>query len=168
MTKRRINMRTERAVRRLLVGVAVLLPLLASLTAGIRRAWAEPGTQSDLRDVNTGEKKGRFVIAPNGSDHGTFFAEVTVNIYDLEPNTTYQVWRAIDFVPDGVYEPMAPGAPWAEIATITTSAGGAGEAHFIRESPLPSGFQFDLLIQVRRNDGATVALQSEVMTITVK
>src|SRR5207247_11461974 len=97
MTKRRINVRIERAVRRLLIGVAVLLPLLTSLMVDIHSAWAEPGTQSDLTDVNTGEKKGHVVIAPNASGNGTFFAEVTVNVHDLEPDTTYQVWRAVDF-----------------------------------------------------------------------
>ena len=89
----------------------------------------------------------------------------TLNVHDLEPNTTYEVWRAVDFVPDGV---IAPGAPWAEVATVTTSEGGAGAVHFTRESPLPPGFQFDLYIQVRLADGVTAVLDSDVMTITVK
>jgi hypothetical protein len=166
--KRRNKMRTAQSVSPLLVGVTALLPLLMNLTVGIGSARAEPGTQSDLTDVNTGEKKGRVVVAPNASGQGTFVAEVTVNVHDLEPDTTYQVWRAVDFVPDGAYEPMSPGASLVEIATITTSAGGAAETHLVRESGLPPGFQFDLLIQVRLDDGVTVALESEVMTITVK
>jgi hypothetical protein len=85
-----------------------------------------------------------------------------------EPNTTYQVWRAIDFVPDGIYDPNAPGTGWAQIATITTSPGGAMEAHFIRGGGLFSGDRFDVLIEVRLNDSVTVLLQSEVMAITVK
>jgi hypothetical protein len=162
-------MRSDRFVRPRLAVAAILLCVGMSLTVGIRSVEAEPGTQSDLRDVNTGDNKGHVVIAPDArTPNGVFHAEVTVNVHDLEPNTTYQVWRAIDFVPDGIYDPTAPGTGWAKIATITTSAGGAGEAHFIRGGGLFSGDQFDVLIQVRLNDGATVALESEVMTITVK
>jgi hypothetical protein len=95
-------------------------------------------------------------------------AEVTVNVHDAEPNTIYQVWRAIDFIPDGVYDPSAPGTGWAEIAAFTTSPGGAGEAHFIRGAGFPPGFQFDVVLQVRLNDGVTVKFESDTMTITVK
>jgi hypothetical protein len=162
-------MRTDRSVRLLVAGAAILLSVGMSLTVGIRSARAEAGTQSDLTDVSSGDKKGHVVISPDArTPNGEFHAEVTVNVHDLEPNTTYQVWRAIDFVPDGVYDPTAPGTGWAKIATITTSAGGAGEAHFIRGGGLFSGDRFDVIIQVRLNDGATVALESEVMTITVK
>jgi hypothetical protein len=161
-------MTTARSARPLLASLTILLPLVISLTTGLGAARADPGTQSDLIEIATGDKKGHVAVEPNASGQGTFVAEVTVNVHDLEPNTVYQVWRAVDFVPDGVYEPMSPGASLVEIATITTSAGGAGEAHFVRESPLPPGAQFDLLIQVRLNDGLTAVLESEVMTVTVK
>jgi len=161
-------MRTRRSVCRVPLGIAVLLPLIMALMVGMRSSVAEQGTQSDLKDVNTGEKNGRVIIAPNGSGHGEFAAEVTVNVHDVEPNTIYQVWRAIDLVPDGVFDPAAPGLPWVEIAAFTTSPGGAGQAHFIRTGRFFSGDRFDLLLQVRLNDGLTVILQSDTMTITVK
>jgi hypothetical protein len=161
-------MRTARSARPLLAGLTILLPLVFSLTACIGAARAEPGTQSDLIEIATGDKKGHVAVEPNASGQGTFVADVTVNVHDLESNTAYQVWRAVDFVPDGVYDPTAPGAPFVQRATLTTSAGGAGAAHFVVAAGLPSGFQFDLLIQVRLDDGVTVTLESEVMTITVK
>jgi hypothetical protein len=162
-------MRIERFVRPLLGCTAVLLSVGMTLTLSTRNVGAEPGTNSELTDVTTGEEKGHVVIAPDARDRkGEFHAEVTVNVHDLELNTTYQVWRAIDFVPDGIYDPTAPGLEWVEIATITTSSGGAGEAHFIRGGGLFAGDQFDVVIQVRLDDGVTPALESDVMTVTVK
>src|SRR5262245_18099397 len=140
-----MNMRTGRSVRRVPVGIAVLLPLIMALM--VSSSAAEQGTQSDLRDINSGEKKGRVIIAPNASGQGEFAAEVTVNVHELEPNTIYQVWRAIDLLPDEVYDPTAPGLPWVEIAAFTTSPGVAGEAHFIRGGGLFSGDRFDVLLQ---------------------
>jgi len=98
---------------------------------------------------------------------GEFHAEVTVSVHGLEPNTTYQVWRAIDFNPNGVYDPP-PRTGWAEIGTITTSASGAGTLHVIRGGDLFSGDQFDVVLEVRLDDGVTAVLESNVMSITVK
>ena len=42
---------------------AAFLPIIATLMVGTRSSGAEPGTQSDLKDVNSGEKKGRVIIA---------------------------------------------------------------------------------------------------------
>jgi hypothetical protein len=162
-------MRTQRFVRPLPACLAILLLVGIHLVAAGRNAGVEPGTHSALTDVTTGEHKGFVVIAPDARDReGEFHAEVTVTVHDVEPNTTYQVWRAIDFVPDGTYDPTAPGLEWEEIATITTSSGGAGTAHFIRGGGLFSGDQFDVLLQVRLDDGVTPELKSDVMTVTVK
>jgi hypothetical protein len=162
-------MRTGRSVRRVSVGIGGVLPLIAALMVGVPSSVrAEQGTQSDLSDISSGEKKGRVIIAPNSSGQGVFKAEVTVNVHDVEPNTIYQVWRAIDLIPDGVFDPTAPGFPWVEVAAFTTSPGSAGEAHFIRSGGPLSGVRFDVLLQVRLNDGLTVILQSNTMTVTVK
>ena len=99
---------------------------------------------------------------------GEFHAQVTVNVHDLEPNATYQVWRAIDLVPNGTYDPNAPGVPFGETAVITTSSGGSGEAHFVRGGVFSAGDRFDLVIEVRLDDGVTVVLRSEALTITAK
>ena len=157
----------QRSVRSIVPVAAVVLSTAMNLMF-FQSARAEPGTQSVLSDAN-GQAKGYVVIAPDARDpNGVFHAEVTVNIHGLDPNTTYQVWRAIDFVPDGFYDPGAPGTGFAEIATISTSAGGAGAMHLVRGGTLVSGDEFDLLIQVRLDDGTTLALESDVMTVTVK
>jgi hypothetical protein len=81
------------------------------------------------------------------------------------------VQRAIDFTPnDGVCTiAPAPPAGWITLATLTTSAAGAGGAHFERVSPPPgpSGFQFDIVFRVISTDGTQV-LMSDCMTVTVK
>jgi hypothetical protein len=162
-------MKNARSIRQLLVGGAILLSFGMTLILGTRSVAARTAAQSNLTDVTSGEVKGHTVIAPDARNrNGEFHAEVTVVIYNLEPNTTYQLWRAIDLVPDGVFDPAAPGFPFVEIATITTSSGGAGAANFVRGGGLFSGDMFDVVIQVRQDDGATVALESDVMTITVK
>ena len=83
-------MRIERFVRPLVACTAILLSVGMSLTVAGPNAGAEPGTHSELIDVTTGEQKGHLVIAPDARDReGEFHAEVTVNVHDLEPNTTY-------------------------------------------------------------------------------
>jgi hypothetical protein len=81
------------------------------------------------------------------------------------------VQRAIDFTPnDGVCAiAPAPPAGWITLTTLTTSAAGAGAAHFERVSPPPgpSGFQFDIVFRVISTDGTQV-LMSDCMTVTVK
>jgi hypothetical protein len=156
IAERSIDMKTARSVGSLYLGLLGLLMLAMSLVVSVPRARAEPETQSDLTDIITGAKKGRVIVSPTASGQGTFVAQVTVNVHDLAPNTTYQVWRAVNSLPFG------------QVASITTSAGGAGAAHFVRSAALVSGDQFSLQLQVRLNDGVTVVLQSAVMTITVK
>jgi hypothetical protein len=113
-------MRNVRSIRQLLGGGVILLSFGMTLILGTRSVAARTPAQSNLTDVTSGEVKGHTVIAPDArSRDGEFHAEVTVVVHNLEPNTTYQVWRAIDLVPDAVYEPAAPGFPFVEIATIT-------------------------------------------------
>jgi hypothetical protein len=155
--------------RPLLTALAFVVFAAMDVRLSTRIDAAQFGDHSFLTNVSTGDEQGLVIIAPDARNRdGEFHAEVTVSVHDLEPNTTYQVWRAIDFVPDGVYDPAAPGTGWAEIGTITTSAAGAGTLHIIRGGGLFSGDQFDVVLQVRLDDGSTVVLESDAMTITVK
>jgi hypothetical protein len=140
-----------------------LLALAMSLLVRASITQAAEGTQSDLTDIHSGQKLGRVIIASNGGGHGDFRAEVTVNLHRVAPNTTFHVTRAIDLTPDGVLS-NPPDLPWIEVGTITTSAGGAGETHFVRTgTPAP---RFDVMLKVVGDDGTE--LDSSVMTITVK
>jgi hypothetical protein len=111
-------------------------------------------------------------VSPTAQGQGAVFvAEGAAAIRGALPNTTFIVQRAIDFTPnDGVCTiAPAPPAGWITLTTLTTSAGGAGAAHFERVSPPPgpSGFQFDIVFRVMSTDG-TQLLMSDCMTVTVK
>jgi hypothetical protein len=112
------------------------------------------------------------VFSPTAQGQGAVFvAEGAAAIHDALPNTTYIVQRAIDFTPNDGACTIAPAPPagWITLTTLTTSAGGAGAAHFERVSPPPgpSGFQFDIVFRVISTDGTQV-LMSDCMTVTVK
>lgn len=146
-----------------LIRLFALLACVLNLFISTHAVQAAVGTQSDLTDISSGQKKGRVIIASNGGGHGDFRAEVTVNLHDVAPNTTFHVMRAIDLTPDGVLSDP-PDIPFMEVGTITTSNGGAGETHFVRTgTPAP---QFDVMLKVLGDDGTE--LDSSVMTITVK
>ena len=140
-----------------------LLICAMSILVSFGTVQSAEGTQSDLTDISSGQKNGRVIIASNGGGHGDFRAEVTVNLHDVAPNTTFHVMRAIDLTPDGVLSDP-PDLPWVEVGSITTSDGGAGETHFLRTgTPAP---QFDVMLKVFGEDGTE--LDSSVMTVTVK
>jgi hypothetical protein len=128
-------------------------------------ASASPdGAQAALTAVS-GTGSGLVLIAPTAKDHGTFAVEVTVNIHGASPDMSYEVSRAVDLSPDGVYT-LASG--WLDNGPLTTSLGGAGAAHFEvqRGAPFTSGTRFDVEFRVLGNDGAE--LLSECVTVTVK
>ena len=126
-------------------------------------AFAGGAAQSELV-ATTGQGAGRVIVAPTAQDHGTFAAEITVNIHDAAPNTTFSVWRTPDLVPDGIC--TGPLLPFGE--SFTTSAGGAGATHFHfeRGAPFVSGVQFDVAFRAIGSDGSV--LQGDCMTVTVK
>ena len=89
----------------------------------------------------------------------TFVAQVKVIIHNAAPNTTFTVTRAADGPADGVCTSTA----FAPVATLTTSAGGAGAEEFKRAGP---ALNFDLVLRVLGDDGSV--LQSECMVIIGK
>lgn len=102
---------------------------------------------------------GKVIVSPTSSDVATFVAQVKVNIHNATSNTTFVVTRAVDAPADGVCTSTVFGA----VATLRTSAGGAGAVEFERTGPL---LNFDLFIRVVGDDGTV--LQSQCMIIIGK
>jgi hypothetical protein len=135
----------------------------ASVVA-IGAAQAAPGLHGTLSAV-TGQGTGHVLVAPTAEDHGTFAVQVEVNIHDAAPGVTFALARAVDLNPDGVCT-MASG--WLPLGDLTTSAGGAGAAHFEvhRGAPFLSGVRFDAVFRAVGSDGTE--LRSACLTVTVK
>ena len=151
--------------RRILLTTAACLTTLAASGLLPAVATAQPdGAQAILTAVS-GTGTGTVLIAPTAQDHGTFAVEVTVNIHDATPSTTYTVARAVDLNPDGTCT-LASG--WLVNGPLTTSTGGAGAAHFEveRGAPFVSGTRFDVQFRLLADDGSE--LLSNCVTITVK
>ena len=117
---------------------------------------------SDLTAV-TGQGVGLVIVSPTSAGRGDFDARVKVNIHDAAPNTTFTVTRAADMPADGV----CTSTEFVPVATLTTSAGGAGAVEFERGGR-GSGptMPFDLFLRVIGSDGTV--LQSGCMTIIGK
>ena len=137
---------------------------IALLAAGVgmavsTAAQAEPtGAQSELTAV-TGQGVGKVIVSPTSADIANFVAQVVVNIHDAAPNTTFTITRAADGPADGV----CTSTNFGTVATLRTSAGGAGAVEFERTGPT---LNFDLFIRVIGDDGTV--LVSQCMTIVGK
>jgi hypothetical protein len=145
-------------------GALVLAPMLFVAVAGALVARAEPGLESDLTAIS-GQGAGHVSVSPTARDRGEIFhAQVTLNVQGARPNTTFTVERFVDQPPDGICTEAGGGVV---LATLTTSAGGAGAFHFERVGPPETpGFQFDLDFRVIGDDGTL--LKSGCMTVTQK
>lgn len=122
-------------------------------------------SQSELAAI-AGHGAGQVIVAPTAQDQGTFSAEITINVRDAPPNTTFFVQRAPDLTANGI----CTGTYIKNVGvTLTTDSGGAGATHFFfeRGAPFVSGVKFDVVFQVYTADLRTI-LQSECMTVTVK
>jgi len=139
----------------------ILLALVITLTLAVANsAQAQTALRSELFAV-TGQGQGQVLVAPTSADQGTFAVEVTMNI----PDGTFAVARAVDLNPDGICT-MASG--WLPLGDLTTSAGGAGAAHFEvhRGAPFLSDVRFDAVFRAVGSDGTV--LLSSCLTVTVK
>ncbi len=147
------------------VRLIAVLAAAGGILLGALAAQAAQGTQSELTAV-AGHGTGRVIVSSTAAGAGTFVAEITINIHDAAPNSTFSVQRAPDLVPDGTCTGTSY-LPFAGV-TLTTSAGGAGATHFHfeRGAPFVTAIQFDVMFQVLGNDGTV--LQSECMTVTVQ
>ena len=124
-------------------------------------AQADPtGDMSALTAVK-GQGTGLIIVSPTRAGQGDFVAQVKVNIHDAAPNTTFTITRAIDAPAEGV----CTSTDFVTVATLQTSAGGAGAVEFVRTGG-PEGLKFNLFIRVLGADGTV--LESGCMTITIK
>jgi hypothetical protein len=161
--RRGYAMRTRGFIKSIFVGL-----LAGALIAGpASLAFAEPGTQSAL-SASQGQGSGHVKVEPTSQDQGTLANQVTVDVRGMTPNATFSVQRAIDHTPgDGVCTiDQSPPNGWVTDATITTSQGGAGAAHYsVHRSNVSSGTQIDIIFRVIGNG---TALRSDCMTFTAK
>jgi hypothetical protein len=140
-------------------GLAIILFVACAAMAAIPAAQADPtGAQSELTAV-TGQGVGKVIVSPTSADVDNFVAQVKVNIHKAVPNITFTITRAVDAPADGV----CTSTNFGTVATLNTSAGGAGAVEFERTGPL---LNFDLLVQAIGDDGTV--LQSGCMIIIGK
>ncbi len=143
------------------VRLVVLLTLMVS--ALMLPLSAEAAVARSKLTAVSGHGSGMAIIVPTARGHGTFTAQMTVNIHGTSPNTTFELSRAPDFNGDGI---CTGTSYWPFGESLTTSPGGAGATHWDYDAWFPSGMQFDVIVRAVGEDGTI--LQSECMTITVK
>jgi len=144
-----------RGFRSLAVGLVAACAAMIAAPA----AQADPtGDMSALTAV-TGQGMGKVIVSPTSAPDANFVAQVKVIINHAAPNTTFTVIRAAEAPADGV----CTSTVFGPVATLTTSAGGAGAVEFERTGPL---LNFDLFVRVIGDDGSV--LQSECMVIIGK
>jgi hypothetical protein len=154
-------------MRRLLLAASIAALLGAAFVAF---AQADPITHVGLTTVS-GQGSGTIAVSPTAKNEGTnqFDVQITVSIHGATPNTVFTASRNVDFNANGVCTgpSFAPFSP-----ALTTSAGGAGAAHYevLRGPPAAplfvEGAQFDVSFRVVGTDGTV--LTSECFTVTVK
>ena len=112
----------------------------------------------------------------NAAEGFGFAVEGQFNVRDAPPNTTYLVQRRVDFAVDGTCTGTAyVSFPIPQLAgplvQLTTSAGGAGAAHFNLQLP---GFadesQFDVTFRLIEDspDPGSTELRTGCVTVTVR
>jgi hypothetical protein len=145
-------------------GLAVGLFAACTAMVAAPAAQADPtGAMSALTAV-TGQGTGLVIVSPTSAGQGDFDARVKVNIHDAAPNTIFSITRAVAAPNSGCASPT----PFIQVATLTTSAGGAGAVEFERGMRHGPGttMPFDLILRVIGSDGTV--LQSGCMTIIGK
>jgi hypothetical protein len=153
--------------KRVVAGLVGSIVGMMALVLFPAAAAADPtGVQASLTaEVGTGS--GQVLIAPYAKLHGSFAAEVTINVQGASPDTTYTVTRYPDFPPaDGICSRDLT----RPTGVLETSAGGAGAAHFDLQlpvgTPFVSGTSFDVVWELVGSDGSQ--LVSQCVTVTVK
>lgn len=149
----------------------------APTTATLPSARQARGTATHAIDLVAvvGTGTGAVNVTPTAEDGGTFHVQGTVHIRGAAPNTTYIIQRAPDL---NVGDPACTG-PWISfpipnagpIATLTTSRGGAGAAHFELAvgGSFVSGTPFNVRFRVIDDvANPTSELTSACVTVVVK
>jgi hypothetical protein len=133
-------------------------------------AQADSFTHQSLTAIS-GQGSGHIAFSPTARNVGLnqIDVQITINIHGAAPNTVFTASRNVDFIADGICTSptFAPFSP-----AFTTSAGGAGAAHYevLRGPPtfplFVEGAEFDVSFRVVGTDGTV--LTSECFTVTVK
>jgi hypothetical protein len=163
-----VGRRGERKMRRFLLAAGVASLLAAA--AFVAFAQADPITHVGLTTIS-GQGSGTIAFSPTAKNEGTnqFDVQITVSIHGATPNTVFTASRNVDFNADGICT-SANFAPFSP--AFTTSAGGAGAAHYevLRGPPtfplFVEGAEFDVSFRVVGTDGTV--LTSECFTVNVK
>ena len=111
----------------------------------------------------------------NAAPEFGFAVEGQFNIHGAPPNTSYLAERRVDFAVDGICTGVAyvtfPIPTPGPLVLLTTSAAGAGAAHFTNQLPgFADNSQFDVtfrLIEDSPNPGGT-EIRTGCVTVTVK
>jgi hypothetical protein len=141
------------------VGARTLVAALIgwACAVGGAAAVANPtGAMSELTAVS-GQGTGLVIVSPTSAGQGSFDARVKVNIHDAAPDTTFTVTRAVDVPSDGA----CTSTDFVTVATLQTSAGGAGAVEFERSG---GTIPFDLFLRVLGSDGTVLESHREVRT----
>ena len=141
-----------------MIRIGLAIAAIAALIS-VTPAYAAEGTQSWLH-ATAGQGQGRVLVASTAQEHGEFYAQGEVEVEGAPADTRMIVTRAL-------YTPGCASitVPWGPVTTLQTSDGGAGAAHFVRDTPQLSGTTFYVIFRV--TGGGTV-LESDCITVLVK
>jgi hypothetical protein len=150
------------------------------------------GTYQSAIAALTGTGVGGVSVTPKAIASATFDADISVNISQARPNTTFFVQRAPEIGralgADGICQRAAGASPWSSAdpaapsfvtfqapnagpsVTMTTSATGSGSLTFEFLAPtISAGTLFDVMFRLVDNESApTTELRSGCFTVTVK
>jgi len=141
--------------------LGVVVGTIAAL-ALVTTVAAEDGSQGWLHPI-VGNGTGRVIVSPTAQEHGEFYAQGEIEVDGVPANSTMYVTRALfsDATCSTITRPWAPVAP----GSFTTSNGGSGTMHFVRDTSNVSGTTFHTEFRVSGN-GTT--LQSDCLGVYVK
>lgn len=132
----------------------------ALLALAVMPVLGEEGTQSSLTAV-AGTGKGRANISPTAKESDGLYAQVEIEIEGGPSDTTMSVTRAL--FTDGTCSIVTK--PWAQVGSFVTNGAGAGDVHFVRDTPNPVGSTFYTMFRII---GGGTVLQSDCITVFVK
>ncbi len=136
-----------------------------------------------------GSGSGIVNVTPTAAAHGSFSAQINVNVHGAPPNTTFFVQRAPEIgrpnSADGLCQRAAGDAPWGPpapnfvtfplpaigpLVTLQTSAEGSGSVHIdFDAATILDGTQFDVMFRLVDNlTSPTNDLRTGCFTVTAK
>jgi hypothetical protein len=154
--------------------------------ASIRAAGT---THGQALTAVVGAGSGIVNVTPTAAAHGSFSAQINVNVHGAPPNTTFFVQRAPEIgrpnSADGVCQRAAGDAPWGPpapnfvtfplpatgpLVTLQTSQGGAGSVHIdFGALSILDGTQFDVMFRLVDDlTNPSNDLRTGCFTVTVK